>query len=179
MSMRVICAWCKKDLGTKATTSVDESPVSHGICPDCVKKIMAPLGKPLETFLDTLAGPVLAVDGDGRVFSANAAGYSLLKKTPADVKGQLGGDVFECKWAKTPGGCGKTIHCKSCTIRMTVTDTMTTGKSHIRTEAYPDLFYITKDMRVRFLISTEKVGEAVLLRIDEVKEEIAGENSGT
>jgi hypothetical protein len=169
--MRVICAWCKKDLGPSATSTNDAAPVSHGICPDCVKRVMAPLGKPLESFLDTLAGSVLAVDVDGRVFAANTAGYSLLKKNPSDVNGQLGGDVFECKWAKTPGGCGKTIHCKSCTIRMTVTDTITTGKSHIRQEAYPDLFYLTKDMRVRFLISTEKAGEAVLLRIDDVREE--------
>jgi hypothetical protein len=174
MAMRVVCAWCKKDLGTKTASATDDTAlISHGICPDCARNVLGPTGKSLDAFLDTLPGPVLAVDGDARVISANTEGYLLLKKKPAEVRKQLGGDVFECRWAKTPGGCGRTTHCKSCTIRLTVTDTAQTGRSHFRREAYPDLFYVTKDLRVRFLISTEKVGEAVLLRIDEVKEESA------
>ncbi|MCJ7776462.1 MAG: hypothetical protein MUP08_08760, partial [Desulfobulbaceae bacterium] len=69
------------------------------------------------------------------------------------------------------GGCGNTVHCKSCTIRNTVTDTLQSGKSNIKVPAYPDLHHITGDNRIRFLITTERAAEAVLLRIDEISEE--------
>jgi hypothetical protein len=51
---------------------------------------------------------------------------------------------------------------------MTVRDTAATGRSHTGVEAYPDLNWMTGEKRVRFLISTEKSGDAVFLRIDEV-----------
>jgi len=49
-------------------------------------------------------------------------------------------------------------------------DTLQSGKSNIRVPAYPDLHHMTGENRIRFLITTERVGEAVLLRIDEVAE---------
>jgi len=61
--------------------------------------------------------------------------------------------------------------CAWCTIRLTVSDTLRSGKSHVRVPAYRDLHDITGEYRIRFLISTERVGEAVLLRIDDVTEE--------
>lgn len=97
--------------------------------------------------------------------------FSLLQKTPEEVEGELGGNAFGCNYADLPGGCGNTAHCKTCTIRMTVMDTLQSGKSNIRVPAYPDLHHMTGENRIRFLITTEKVGEAVLLRIDEVAEE--------
>jgi hypothetical protein len=39
--MKVVCAWCQKDLGEKEP--LISSAVSHGMCPDCEKKINAPL----------------------------------------------------------------------------------------------------------------------------------------
>jgi hypothetical protein len=63
------------------------------------------------------------------------------------------------------------LHCKTCTIRKTITDTLQTGRSHIGVAAYPDLRHITGESRIRFIISTEKVGNAVMLRIDEISEE--------
>jgi hypothetical protein len=92
-------------------------------------------------------------------------------KKPEEVEGQLGGDAFECRYAKCPEGCGKTVHCKTCTIRRTVTDTLRSGRSHIGVVAYPDLYRVTGENRIRFIISTEKVGKAALLRIDEISQE--------
>jgi hypothetical protein len=41
MPIQVICAWCKVDMGTKEGEAED---VSHGICPDCYKKVCADEG---------------------------------------------------------------------------------------------------------------------------------------
>lgn len=100
--------------------------------------------------------------------TGNRVGFDMLKKKPEEVEGELGGDAFGCRHANLPGGCGSTVHCKTCTIRMTVMDTLQSGKSHIRVPAYPDLHHMTGENRIRFLITTERVGEAVLLRIDDV-----------
>jgi hypothetical protein len=85
-----------------------------------------------------------------------------------DFVGFRGGDVFECAYASLPGGCGETIHCEACTIRNTVMDTFKTGKSHLKTPAYllqgiPDNYH-----EIQFEISTEKVKDVVLLRIDKI-----------
>lgn len=37
--MKVICAWCKKDMGQKEP--LEEDLISHGICPICVSTIEA------------------------------------------------------------------------------------------------------------------------------------------
>jgi hypothetical protein len=51
-----------------------------------------------------------------------------------------------------------------------VTKTAETGESCRRVPAFIDLADISKDMTVRFLISTEKVNGAVLLRIEEASQ---------
>ena len=40
---RVICAWCKKELGEKE--GLKEGEVSHGMCQDCREKHFPGLGK--------------------------------------------------------------------------------------------------------------------------------------
>jgi hypothetical protein len=167
-----ICSWCNREIDSADDRSVSEdAPISHGICPDCVRQIFSHKRKDLSSFLDQFAGPVFLLNAEGRVITANEQGFAALRKKPEEVEGQLGGDAFDCKYAGLQDGCGKTIHCKTCTIRNTVTDTFRTGESHIKVPAYPDLSHITGENRIRFLISTEKQGEAVLLRIDEISEE--------
>ena len=46
------------------------------------------------------------------------------------MRGLLGGEFMECKWARLPEGCGQTVHCAACAIRRTVMDTMATGQAH-------------------------------------------------
>jgi hypothetical protein len=170
--MKQVCAWCKKIIGGDSNSSEsDNAPISHGICQECVRMFFAGKIMPLSDYLESFAGAVLLVNSDARVMGANSRGLSLLGKKLEQVEGQLGGDAFECRYASLPGGCGQTIHCKTCTIRQTVTHTMTSGQSHERVPAYPDLHHISGDKRLKFFISTEKMGDAVLLRIDEVSEE--------
>jgi PAS domain-containing protein len=166
--MKIVCAWCDKVLGEKNPSATTDEVVSHGICQECAKKMLAPMAMPMTAFLDRFPAPVFLMDGDVRVIAANTKGYSVLGKKPEDVDGRLGGDAFECSYAKLPGGCGKTVHCKSCAIRLTVTDTIQTGRSHFRVPAYPDLHLITGEKRIRFHISTCKAVNSVILSIDEI-----------
>lgn len=169
-TMEVICAWCQKKLGERETASDIERPVSHGICFSCLVNILAAEKKPLRKYLDIFQGPVLVIDSEARVVAANRQGCALLGKEPADFEDRLTGDAIECSYAHLPGGCGDTIHCKTCTIRSTITDTLRTGKSHLKVPAYQDIHTLTGNRQVRFLISTEKAGDAVLLRIDDLSD---------
>jgi len=49
---------------------------------------------------------------------------AMCGKSQMELVGLLGGDAMECAYARWPGGCGKTEHCETCTIRNAVTATM-------------------------------------------------------
>lgn len=167
--MKRICAWCKKELSeNNKETPADSKQISHGICPDCVRNLMKGGAIKMREYLNLFKKPVFLVGEGGVVINANDSALAILKKTPDQIEDQLGGDVFECRYAKLPGGCGNTVHCKACVIRQTVTDTMKTGKPHTKVPAYPDLNFLTKEEQIRFLISTEKAGDTTLLQIDDV-----------
>jgi hypothetical protein len=51
-----------------------------------------------------------------------------------------------------------------------VTDTYASGNCHVRVPAYQDIWTPSESKQVRFLITTEKVGNYVMLRIDDVQE---------
>jgi hypothetical protein len=75
---------------------------------------------------------------------------------------------MECARARLPGGCGKTEHCKACAIRNTVMETHATGKAVEKREAYQLVITPRGETKMRLLISTEKINQVVLLRIDEM-----------
>ena len=163
--MKRICAWCKKELVSK---SGGTGEITHSICDECMDYFYVNPNKNLKDLLNSLVAPVLAIDEEGRVITLNNKAQKIISKKRGDIEGKLGGDVFECIYARLPGGCGHTTHCKSCTIRNTVTDTFNTGISQQKVPAYPDLETPEGPKQIRFLISTEKVDNIVLLRIDEI-----------
>ncbi len=165
--LRIVCMYCQTTVRTIVSEDVTDR-ASHGICPDCLPFIVRDLGLSMEEFLDTLSAPVLVVQDEGRVLAANAAARALLSKPQEQISGCLGGEVISCRHAYEAGGCGQTIHCESCAIRRTVMRTMETGEPQLRVPAYADIGDLSGDRKVRFLISTEKRGGCVLLRIDEV-----------
>ena len=167
--MKQVCIYCGCHLGSVETTDGDPTPISHGVCSICFPTLMKGMGQPLTDFLDALPGPIYVVDADCRIVGANTLGVQQLSKDLSAIEGRLAGEVFECKCARLPGGCGRTLHCKTCTIRRTVTETAETGKSCLRVPAFIDLADISKDMTIRFLISTEKVNHVVLLRIEDAQ----------
>lgn len=162
--MKVVCAWCGKLLKDDA-----ERPISHGICDACSRTVQFQEGVKLREYLNALDVPVLAVDSDVVVKVANDRALTLLGKTQNAVGGRLGGDVFECEFARLPGGCGRTIHCSGCAIRLTVAETWRTGRPKVNVPALLHHEQNGEKEEISLYLSTEKVGEMVFLRIDRLE----------
>jgi PAS domain-containing protein len=164
--MKSVCAWCGDELGKAEREDAGAGPVTHGICAACRRSFFGRSLGELDLFLDTLDLPVLVVDGDAAVSYANRAARKALGKDLPAVRGFRNGDVFECVNARLPGGCGQTDRCRGCLIRRAVEETWVTGEGR---EGLPTLITRLKRGRketMRAVISTERLGNAVLLRID-------------
>lgn len=166
--MKTICAWCNKSMGSIIFDENSEGLLSHGICKECFGAMKGPKKSTLKEFLDSIETPVLVVGLDATINYANMQAREILQKEMPNIEGIWGGDVFECAYAKLREGCGNTSHCVGCTIRNTVMDTMQTGNSHLRSPAYLMQGTPEDNQEIKFLISTEKVSDVVLLRIDKV-----------
>lgn len=164
----MVCAWCNNEIVTAFEDACSDTTISHGMCDNCYNKKMWPNRPELVELLDKLDAPVLVIDPSGNVSTANKMAQTLLQKDLSDIVGLQGGVVFECVFAKLPEGCGNTIHCDGCTIRKTVMDTFLTGNSHFKVSA--GLIHGTSDnhFELKCIISTEKVNDVVLLRIEKI-----------
>lgn len=107
----------------------------------------------------------MLVGPDVEVLEANERALEFAGKDSEEVAGHYGGEVLECIHAALPGGCGKTVHCEACTIRMSVKKTYETGQSLLDVDSYQQV--MTKDglKTVHLKISTAKSADAVLLKI--------------
>jgi hypothetical protein len=143
--------------------------ISHGICRSCLGDFMKGQGQALSEFLDSLGVPIIATDGNVRVLGANALAREAVSKECMEIAGRLVGEVFGCQHAEEAGGCGGTLHCLSCVLRSTVEVTSKTGNPSVQVPSCLDLDTVAGKRRVRFLVSTEKVDDSVLLRIDDAQ----------
>jgi len=87
----------------------------------------------------------------------------MLGKSYRETFGLLGGEAMECKYSRLEGGCGGTVHCKTCTIRRSITHTMETGEN---LKEVPALLN-RKNETIKYLISTFKENGIVRLVIHE------------
>ena len=170
--MRRICAWCKKELSPREDLDTEQE-ITHGICSLCALKFTSSVSRKLKDLLDLISEPVLMVDAMGIVKAANESGLRLLGKDLAAIEGHPGGDVLECSYARTPEGCGRTVHCKTCAVRNILMDTLTHGRGYTRVPAFQKIRTPNGERIMRYYISTEKVGDRILLRIDDVVEKIS------
>ena len=166
--LRLECAWCKRLLSDDI-----DAPVSHGICEQC--SIEAEFHREhLDDLLNGLRGPVLAVDSEGTVLAINDMAAALLGSDAASMEGRLPGDVISCVYSELPGGCGRTTHCTGCAIRQAFEHTATTGEPVHEQTAFS---YTRTPQRLVwkcFLISTERIGKLVLVRIEGGAEDTSG-----
>lgn len=167
--MRRICAWCKKELTPREDMGL-EKEITHGICSICALNFTSSIPKTLKDMLDLIREPVLIVDSDGFVRSANESGLRMLGKDLDSVVRQRGGDVFECSYAGLPEGCGETEHCKTCAVRNIIMDTLVHDRGYKNVPAYQKINTANGPRIMQFTLSTEKIGEQILLRIDDVRE---------
>lgn len=160
--MREVCTWCGLRL---SEPMIRGTAVTHGICATCARKLLNSVTEPLPEFLDRLEAPVALVDGDGVVLTANGQARRLLGKEHSQLAGFRAGEVMECVNSYELEGCGHTIHCNGCAIRNAVETTHRSGQPCIDVPAYLDRRTPEGTARIWYSISTEKVGDKVLLRI--------------
>lgn len=161
--MKSICAWCRKELNWSEAAPHPEEMISHGICESCLENMFFQMGVGIEHYLDSLIAPVIVVSDNGEIVTANSQACSQLGKSVDEMRNKLGGVVFECAYARLPEGCGKSIHCSACAVRRTVMDTFKTGKGHYKV---PAILNHETEGEISLVISTEKAGNTVLLRVD-------------
>jgi hypothetical protein len=174
MAMKRVCAWCGKAMGPNgARDSAADHPLTHGICGDCFRGALSSTATPLSTFLDRFQDPILVVNSEGTVLTGNAAALTRLNRQPDQVQARLAGNVLSCPHAQSGRSCGETLLCKTCTIRASVRCTLESGKACVAVPALPDLQCITGETQPRYLITTERVGDTVLLRIEDPPQDSA------
>jgi PAS domain-containing protein len=133
------------------------------MCEKCVEHFQLQWkGQSFSEYLDNFDFPVLIVDGDGRIAAVNRIMADMLGKTDRQVFGLLGGEAFECKYARLEEGCGQTIHCRTCTVRNLVQETYLTGESFYQVPAYVE----GDENRIEFLISTVKLERSVQVVVE-------------
>lgn len=69
VEMKKICAWCQKPMNDEPE---DGTPISHGICDQCVEHVMKDRTA-IWFVLSSINSPQLAVDGDKRANTAQGA----------------------------------------------------------------------------------------------------------
>ena len=161
--MRTLCAWCGRPI-------VDEpadpgGPISHGICAPCILAVEFD-SKPLHAFLQSTTDPVIAVDADGRLLGATRAFADLVGKEMDRLRDVLAGNAISCEYSALPEGCGHTVHCASCTVRRAFEETMASGEARVRIDATAYVQTAQGPARLVMQLSTQRVGHAVLVRID-------------
>lgn len=165
--MAPYCAWCKGQL--PADSGEPAAETVRGMCGACREFFFPRKGPPaFRKYLDRLAVPVLLIDDNGRVIIANRRACSLLVKKQVDVEGASCGAALDCLNTNLPGGCGGTEFCRECTIRQALADTYVTGQCHVNIPASLDA-EAGKGEHRRFIISTWKVGEVVLMKMDKIQ----------
>ncbi len=139
----------------------DTAAITHGICTACSAQATT-TGR----LLDAIAAPVLLMQGNPRqVVSANRHALAVFGKSMSQVENMRGGQVFDCEHSFSAAGCGIDVHCEHCTIRHAIVETFNTGTAHEASATLP--VRKTGHAETRMLqVSTEKVGELALVRID-------------
>jgi hypothetical protein len=164
--MKTICTFCN----TVITDGMPEdNRVSHGVCQSCYRTILKNYGFNLQMFLNMLDAPVFLVDADASVLAANTLAIAAVRKPVEMVRGRLCGTVLDCINAFLPEGCGKTPECPDCTIRNCVNETFETGIPIKHRHATIGRKNNGTRETIHLLVSTEKDGKVVLLRLEPAK----------
>lgn len=163
--MKRVCAWCQAQTGEVPTSGDDPWAVTHGICPACEEKFFGEAARSVRSvtlaeLLEQLDEPVFVMEDDVAV-GANRAARGLFDKELPEILARRSGEIFECVHAQDPAGCGNTVHCSGCTVRRAVQETLASGLPLLRRIVSPAG---RDDLRLR--VTTERRGQAVLLRVE-------------
>jgi hypothetical protein len=160
--MKTICSLCRKDICE--TAPISDKVIKYAVCDECHNIFKEKIrGKTIDNLINEFATPVLIVDEDCRIVTANRPASTIAGLGPSkrDYIGLLGGEAMQCEYADLPEGCGRTYHCAGCAIRNAVKDTMESG------DTQKDIPVILKRKTgdINIWVSTEKIFSMVRISI--------------
>lgn len=164
--MKQFCTLCKNDFQLKEKSGNGNRSLLGNVCETCLERLTGSNSVDLSSFLESLNIPVMAVNENGLVITANTRLKENFHQNGNIVEGEKGGNVLNCRYAFEPGGCGNSVHCDGCTIRNCVMETHKTGKSFLNVRAFREIKTDEGIVRAYCLITTEKNNDVVFLSID-------------
>jgi PAS domain-containing protein len=165
--MKTVCAWCSKIL---VADEAADALVSHGICPECLNRLLGPTKLGLAEFLNSIELPVLVTDETRAIRQVNHAAERTLGKLAGDLDGSNVGMAIECLHAGVMGECGVNAYCAGCAFRRNINDTHADGKPRYGEYAQHNVATATGMKATQFQFSTTKMGDMVLLAIEGLQE---------
>jgi hypothetical protein len=161
--MTTVCSFCNTTVRPGETR---DAPVTHGICKTCYARFRSRHGIEINRYVALLDVPVLIVDNDVTVLDVNIPARQLAEKPESAILGSRAGTVYECRYSHLPGGCGRSVHCSGCAIRISVTETWETGRPVLRRPAVLRRGSAESGETIHFFVSTWKGENAVVLAIE-------------
>lgn len=167
---KAFCRWCNSKFDCTQEEAANYI-VSNGSCPTCSEAIFKSNNiANIRDSIELIDDPVLVLQPEPRlVYTANNKAGRLFNKDISQMEGVRGGQVFDCIQSFTEAGCGKDLNCEKCTIKQAIVDTLNTGNSFEGLKSPLDVKRGDNIISFILQISTEKVGDFALVRIDEYK----------
>lgn len=142
--------------------------ITKGLCASCRSRIAdAGPARNEKKAIDSIDAPVLLMQPNPRqVYVANNKAEIIFGKDLPGMEGHRGGEVFDCIHSFTEAGCGKDVNCADCKIKNAVVETFTGARNLSGVSTTLEVKKRGEIISYVLEVSTEKVGELALLRID-------------
>lgn len=166
--MNQLCKLCKQEMAQPS--HVSSHTVTSGICDACLSLVLD--ASTNREILEAIDAPVLLMQGNPRqVITANNKALELFEKELPEVEAHRGGQVFDCVHSFTPAGCGLDANCEHCTIKNAIVDTFVTSTPRRAVAATLQVKKADGLEHRTLQVSTERVGELALVRIERFERE--------
>ncbi len=165
--MKTLCAWCSKVLTEDKSAN---APVSHGICSDCLKKMLGQTRLGLADFLNSIEVPVLLLDENRALRQINETAEKFMGKFVYKLDGSKLGLAIECLHVGVMGECGVSAYCGGCAFRRTIRDTHSDGLPRYGEYSQQTISAADGPKERRFRFSTSRIGDMVLVAIEGVQD---------
>ncbi|MEQ8175256.1 MAG: hypothetical protein ABRQ26_09330 [Syntrophomonadaceae bacterium] len=164
---QLFCRWCQVEFTVPYEQSANFI-VTGGSCTSCSNQFsMSNSTTTIRALVEAIDAPILVLQSDPRqVYTANQRACELFDKDISQIEGFRGGQVFNCIHSFTELGCGKDVNCEDCKIKGAIVDTFNTGNSFTNVKRTLDVKKAEKTAPYLLEISTEKIGNLALVRIN-------------
>jgi hypothetical protein len=128
-------------------------------------------GPPVLGLADLLAMldfPVVVTDGAMTIRLVNQTAMQILGKSAWQLEGSTVGMAIECRHVGGKGECGASAHCAGCVLRRSISDTNADGQPRYGVYSDPEWAMATGTKADLYRFSTTKMGDAVVLALEEI-----------